>query len=105
MGTLEIVLVLDTSNRILPNGTREHANSTHNLLAEVITNLQSLATVAGVGDDGRVSIHQARLALELMIDTIEQVADVAADIANHGELICRGEERASLHFLVRVCNP
>ena len=56
------------------------------------------------GVDGIVSVHQARLVLQLKIDIIEQVADVASDVTNHRELLCKGEGRASLHFLVRVRN-
>ena len=54
------------------------------------------------GVDGIVSVQQARLVLQLKIDTIEQVADVASDVTTYRALLCKGEERASLHFLVRV---
>ena len=48
---------------------------------------------------------KANARLELMLDAIELVADVVVDTAGHRELLCRGEECVSLHFLVRVCNP
>ena len=56
------------------------------------------------GVDGIVSVQQARLLLQ-QGDTIEQVADVASDVTNRRALLCKGEERASLHFLVRVRYP
>ena len=51
------------------------------LLAEVIANLQSLVFVGDCddGDVGRVNIHRARLVLELVNDSVEQVVDVAAE--------------------------
>ena len=59
----------------------------HNLLAEVIANLQNLAAVGDVVVDWEVSIHQAHPVLEHMLDTIEQVTEAAADIANDRELL------------------
>lgn len=76
----------------------------HVLHAQVHNAVYEILTVGDAGVDGRVSIHQARLVLELMVDPIEQVADAATDNVNHRELPCRGEECVSLHCLVRVCN-
>ena len=59
--------------------------------AEVVMNLQVLATLDDVGVDERVDIYRARPVLELIIDTVEQVAD--ANIASRSELLCRGDER------------
>ena len=48
----------------------------HNLLAEVITNLQNLATLDDFGVDWEVSVHQTHLAFELVLGAIGQVTEV-----------------------------
>ena len=58
----------------------------HNLLAEVITNLQNLAAVGDVPVDWEVSIHQAHPVLELMLDTLVEVTEDVEDIVKHLEL-------------------
>mmetsp|Transcript_176358 Transcript_176358/g.565505 ORF Transcript_176358/g.565505 Transcript_176358/m.565505 type:complete len:225 (+) Transcript_176358:3-677(+) len=71
--------------------TLEHVDGAHALLSQEIPDLDGLAAVGDGGVDGEVSIHQPHLVLELLLHAVEQIVDVAADGAEHGELLRLGE--------------
>ena len=73
---------------VFSTGTpREHVYRMRNLLAEVVTNLQNLASVDDVCVDWEVSVHQAHPVYQLMLDTIEEVTEEVADIEKHLDLL------------------
>ena len=81
---------------------RKHSYRMHNFLAEVIMGLKVLSSLV-MSALIAVSKPQAHPVLELVLDTIEQVTEVAADIAHHRELLCRCGEHSSLHRPAEVC--
>ena len=61
--------------RLLLNATKGPCFTICNLLAEVVTRLQNLASVDGVGVDWEVSVYQTHLAFDLVLGAIGQVTD------------------------------
>jgi len=98
-GNNNLILGIGT---LLNYDTRNHVDCSHHLLSQEISNLNGLATVHNVHVDGEVRIDKAHLVLKLLLDTIEQVADVTAHCVQHGTLLALGKVHAGNHFLAAI---
>ena len=79
-----------------------HVHGSHHLLSQEVSDLNGLATVDDVHVDGEVRIDKAHLVFELLLNTIKQVADVAAHGVQHGALLALGEVHAGNDFLATI---
>ena len=63
-----------------------------------------VCTIGDVSIDGEVSVHQPHLVLKLLLNTIEQILDVAAHGAQVGNLLRLRKVHASPHFCASICH-
>eukprot|EP00405_Crypthecodinium_cohnii_P016175 CAMPEP_0206451454 /NCGR_PEP_ID=MMETSP0324_2-20121206/19350_1 /ASSEMBLY_ACC=CAM_ASM_000836 /TAXON_ID=2866 /ORGANISM="Crypthecodinium cohnii, Strain Seligo" /LENGTH=203 /DNA_ID=CAMNT_0053921337 /DNA_START=192 /DNA_END=804 /DNA_ORIENTATION=- len=98
VGACDDQLILGLST-LLHLDALQHVDDAHSLLAEEIPQLASGAVVGDGGVDGKVSVHEAHAVLVLLHDAVEQVADVAANRAEHGKLLGFGEVHSGADLL------
>merc|ERR1712194_619888 len=72
------------------------------LLAQVVAKLNALTSLGDRRVDGKVRVGQARRVVELLLDTVEQVADVTAARLKGRQLLALGEVHPDPHFLASV---
>jgi len=103
--TLQDEFVLDASVAFLDDDTRKHVHDAYDLLSEVVANLQRFAAISDVRVDGEVRINQPHSVLELMLNAVEQVTNVAADSVDRRKLLRLRKEHARLHLFAAVAYP
>merc|ERR1711957_613642 len=99
--TRQLDLVLGAC-ALLHNDTWQHIDDTHALLTQVVAELDALPTLRDRRVDREVGIHQAHRVIELLLDAVEQIADVTAARLEGGQLLALGEVHSDADFLARV---
>eukprot|EP00409_Alexandrium_fundyense_P003546 CAMPEP_0185901588 /NCGR_PEP_ID=MMETSP0196C-20130402/932_1 /TAXON_ID=2932 /ORGANISM="Alexandrium fundyense, Strain CCMP1719" /LENGTH=135 /DNA_ID=CAMNT_0028620265 /DNA_START=140 /DNA_END=543 /DNA_ORIENTATION=+ len=104
VGAADDQLVLGLS-ALLNLHARKHVHRADNLLPREVPDLNGRATIDDVGIDGEVGIDEPHPVLKSVLDTIEEVTDMAADTAQHGELLGLGKIHPGLHLLAGIPHP
>ena len=72
---------------LLDDHAGQHVHSAHDLLTQEVAQLDRLAAIGDVGVDGEMRVDETHLVDKLLLNTIEEVADVAADTAELGKML------------------
>jgi len=104
VGTNENELVLHRG-ALFNRHSLQKVHDANKLLAQVVANLDCLATVGDVCIDWEVRVHEPHLVTELLLNTVEKILDVAADTSQCCNLLRLGKVHPGLHHMVLLVKP
>eukprot|EP00401_Gymnodinium_catenatum_P069668 CAMPEP_0117488516 /NCGR_PEP_ID=MMETSP0784-20121206/16556_1 /TAXON_ID=39447 /ORGANISM="" /LENGTH=155 /DNA_ID=CAMNT_0005283207 /DNA_START=93 /DNA_END=560 /DNA_ORIENTATION=+ len=84
---------------------RKHVHCAHELLAQKVAEFDGAAPIRDVRVDGEVRVNETQLILELFLDAVEQVLDVAANAAQHRKLLGFREIHARPYLVAAGSGP
>merc|ERR1719491_2915151 len=84
---IELRNYLGEKRALLNDCTWQHIDDTYTLLTQVVAEFDALPALRDRGVDREVGVHQAHRVTELLLDAVEEIADVTAARLESGQVL------------------